>query len=74
MQRRSPYVAPALSRSAPRVPAPLVLPPDGAAYGINPRPQETQAVGELGSDWQQPVGHIGPQHILAFKLISVKIS
>ena len=61
---RSSYEAPALSRSAPRASASLVLPPDSAAYGINPGPQQTQTMGELCSHWQQSVGHIGPQYIL----------
>ena len=66
------YVAASLSRRTPRVPAALVLPPDGAAYGVNTRPQETQAVGKLGRYWQQSVGHIGPQHILAFTINSFR--
>ena len=40
--------------------------PDGAADGVDPRPQEAQAVGELGGHRQQSVGHVGAQDILTF--------
>ena len=42
----------------------LLLAPDGSSDGVEAVADETKAVGELGGHWEEPVGHVGPQHIL----------
>ena len=48
--------------------------PDDAPDGVEAGAEQPEAVCELGGHRQQSVGHIGPQHILAFTTNSVRNS